>query len=293
MFLNCYYYAPHTHTLLTRHLDWDLEKIASLGSDAFTICVQEDQMTNWYQQHLTNVINRGHRFGLKVHAIPNRWAGMLAGWLGGISDWSLRNSDTFLPGGEARAFSDPRHPKVRAHFEENLKLMLTKYDFDGVIWDEPRPPTIEVINFLDEMSAYIKSIKPKAVVSFFAESGDLHLSEFLVQTKYMDYLGSDGHVRSEDHVMHRMKSTIFEAHAKFYPVLNKAGKKTMFLLEGQRHRDEDLENYLENLDKAFALPMDHLMWYYTAHEMTPEKADVMNEATWKAVAGLAHGKKNR
>jgi hypothetical protein len=58
-------------------------------------------------------------------------------------------------------------------------------------------------------------------------------------------------------------------------LIKKAGKKTMFLLEGQRHRDEDLENYLENLDKALALPMDHLMFYYSAHEMSPEKAQIL------------------
>ena len=83
-----------------------------------------------------------------------------------------------------------------------------------------------------------------------------------------------------------MKGTIFEAHAKFYPQIKRAGKQAFFLLEAQRHRDEDLDNYLKNVNRAFSLPMDQLMYYYSAHEMPTENEQVFNEATWNAVARL-------
>lgn len=81
-----------------------------------------------------------------------------------------------------------------------------------------------------------------------------------------------------------MKTTIWQAYSTFNPVLKAAGKQTFYLLEGQRHRDEDLENYLLNIDKAFELPMDHLMFYYSAHEMSWENEDRFNQATWQAAA---------
>ena len=70
-----------------------------------------------------------------------------------------------------------------------------------------------------------------------------------------------------------------------------AGKKTFFLIEGQRHRDENLDNYLENVGRAFSLPMDQLMYYYCAHEMNMENGEVMTEATWKEVCRIAYLKK--
>ena len=112
------------------------------------------------------------------------------------------------------------------------------------------------------------------------------MADWLAETDHIDYMGSDGHLRSNDHVMHRMKNTIFKAHGVFYPKLTAAGKKTFFLIEGQRHRNEDLQNYLDNLERAFSLPMDHLMYYYSAHEMTPDKELVFNRETWNMVAQL-------
>ena len=285
MLINCYYYAPHNHELLTRHLDWDLEKMASLGTDVVSVCVQESQLTNWHQQRLRNVVDRAHRFGLKVHAVPNRWCGMLAGWIDGYAAWFVEHPELRLPG-EA-LFGDPRQPAVRRHFEENLRRMLGDFAFDGVIWDEPRPPTEDVIHFLDEMSAACKAIRHDVVTTLFAEAGNVHLADVLARTRHTDYLGVDGHIRSEAHVMHRMKNTIFTTHAAFDPPLQAAGKKRFYLLEAQRHRDADLDDYLANVERAFALPMDHLMYYYSAHEMTPDKADVFDEATWRAVAGAA------
>jgi hypothetical protein len=105
----------------------------------------------------------------------------------------------------------------------------------------------------------------------------------LLDTHNIEYVGSDGHVRSTDHVMHRMKRTIFEAYEQYAPLIRDAGKKTFFLLEAQRHRDEDLPNYCENVGKAFALPMDHLMYYYSAHEMSVANEEAFNDATWQAL----------
>jgi hypothetical protein len=266
-----------------RHLDHDLEKMVSLGVDAVSICVQVSQLTNWHQQRLRNVVDRAHAFGLKVHAAPNRWCGLTAGWLDGVSEWTLANADALRPGS---GHCDPRNPKVRRRYEGNLRILLEGFGFDGVVWDEPRPPEADVIGFLDEMSAFVKSVRRDALVSMFAEAGDLHLAETFAGTRHVDYLGSDGHVRSDAHRMHRMKNTIFTAHAAFFPVLAAAGKKTVFLPEAQRHRDEDLDDYLSNVERAFSLPMDQLMFYYSAHEMSPRNEEAFNRATWAAVASL-------
>lgn len=290
--INCYYYAPHNHCLLSRHLAEDLRFIRELGADAISVCVQEDQLVNWHQQRLRNVVALAHRHGLQVFAVPNRWAGLVAGWLDGLSRWTLAHADALIPSRKASGCCDPRHPQVRRHFEETLRVMFSKYDFDGLVWDEPRPAEQAVIGLLDEMSALARELKPGLVVSLFAEAGNLDLAPSLARTRHIDYLGADGHLRRESHRMHRMKNTIFTTHAAFAPVLRAAGKKTVFLLEAQRHRDEDLDEYLAVVDRAFDLAMDQLMFYFSAHEMSLDNEDAFNRATWNAVRRVAQRRWN-
>jgi hypothetical protein len=285
--INCYYYAPHNHSLLQQHIQYDLDKMVSLGTDIVTFCIQEDQLFNWHSRRVRNFIKQAHNTGLKVHVIPNRWAGLLAGWLDGFSRWSIQNMDTWYENPEYRmqAFSDPKRHKVHEHYKKHLRALIEDFEVDGIIWDEPRPyAEKEVIEFLDQMSCFCKTIRNDLVMSIFAEAGALHHAEWYADMKHIDYAGADGHLRSEDHIMHRMKNTIFKVHDVFTPVLNKAGIKTFFLIEGQRHRDEDLDNYLENLERAFSLPMDHIMFYYSAHEMSNEKEEIFNRETWKVIA---------
>lgn len=289
MLLNCYYYAPHNHTLLSKHLRADFEHMQELGVDVVSLCVQEEQLFNWHSRRLRNVVELARALGLKVNAVPNRWCGLVAGWLDGYSTWTVRHPHTYGAWNDPAAVSDPLHPEVRAHFEKTLHTLLLDYPFDGVIWDEPRSSQPELVQFLDDMSAYAKSLRPEVVVSMFAASDRLETAPHYAATRHIDYLGSDGHVRAASHQMHRMKTTIFQAHEAFHSLLTAAGKKTMYLLEAQRHRDEDLEAYLQVVDRAFSLPMDQMMFYYSAHEMSVAHEDQFNRATWAAVTRAKRG----
>lgn len=288
--INCYYYGPHNHTLIAKHIEYDLEKMVSLGTEVVSFCLQEKQMTDWDWKRVDNFMKLSQKFGLKVFIVPSRWGGLMAGWMGGISQWMIQNQDAWYKKEEylGMPYVNPKHPKVIDHFTYHLKYLIENFAPDGLIWDEPRPYNeIDVILFLDQMSAYCKSLKPDITISIFAEAGALHQADWYCETKHMDYLGSDGHLRSDDYEMHRMKNTIFKAHSVYYPKLKAAGKKTFFLIEGQRHRDENLDNYLENLEKAFSLPMEQLMYYYSAHEMSYKNEEIFNRETWKMVAKIS------
>lgn len=315
--ISCYYYAPHNHSLLGQHLRHDLEHMVSLGTDAVAFCLQETQTTNWHQQRVRNVVDLAHQLGLQVHLVPNRWAGLVAGWIDGFSHFSLNHPETFLqapPDVEefhSEWVSCVNHPKVREHIRSSIELCLREIPFDGFIWDEPHaapcrcPYCREICGeagasdrqyhemfaaFIDEMSAYAKELRPGCVVSLFTQPFQRTMIETLAGKPHIDYLGSDGHIRRPEYQMHRMKGTIFEAHETFYPILEAAGQKSYFLLEAQRHRNEDLEEYLEQVERAFSLPMDHLMYYYSAHEMSLEHEDRFNAATWEQVARIARSR---
>ncbi len=311
--INCYYYAPHNHTLLSSHIREDFARMRDLGTEIVSFCVQEEQMTNWHQKRLHNTVDLAHEAGLAVHAVPNRWAGLVAGWLDGFGRFTLDNYDTLIRDkqgkirttqeGNYEMTSCTQNPKVREHMKQSIITLMNHYAFDGVIWDEPHSdvcycehclkaadgePTpiwqyAQTARFFDELSAQILVIKPQTAISCFTMPESEGLFHALTKTEHIEYLGSDGHVRSQDHVMHRMKTSIFEAYEKFAPQVHAAKKKTFFLLEAQRHRDEDLEDYCINIEKAFQLPIDHLMYYYSAHEMSLKNESAFNDATWRAL----------
>jgi hypothetical protein len=313
MLINSYYYAPHNHTFLDSHLESDLNHMVDLGVDAVSICVQETQLMNWHQKRLTNVVERIKQKGMLAFAIPNRWAGLTAGWLDGFGTFSVNHPETWIHGpdghpetpekGNNELLSCIRFPIVREHIEIHLDRMFNLYPFDGIIWDEPhsRPcycsfckasgetpekHNVRTAAFLDGLNHFIKARKPKSLISIFVQPHEGMLLKECLPYSSFDFVGSDGHIRHSSHVMHRMKGTIFDAHREFYPSIVSSGRKSFFLLEAQRHRNEDLQYYLQVLDEAFALPMDHLMFYYSAHEMGPEQEKIFNEATWNALSRL-------
>jgi len=300
MLLNCYYFGPQYHTLLPKHLDWDLQNMAKMGTDIVSFCMEEpyasdSQLMIHYHTKVRHIIDRIHKHGMEAHAVPSRWGRLVAGWIDGTSLWTLKNANTLVNRGDPEVSTDlvcdPCNGRVIEHFRVNLKELVITLGFDGIVWDEPRLPAADVATLLDDLSGYVKSLRSEVTISLFAEAGTLAFAHDLAKTKHIDYLGADGHLRSEDHHMARMKNTIFTTHDYFTPVLKKAGKKTFFLIEGQRHRDENLDNYLENVGRAFSLPMDQLMYYYCAHEMNMENGEVMTEATWKEVCRIAYLKK--
>ena len=311
MLINSYYYAPHVHCLLSRHLEYDLAKMAEIGTDAVSLCIQESHLYKhsfwgWNRNRLRNFISASHRMGLKVHAVPNRWAGLTAGWLDGFNHFQVHNPDCLLrdekgrPLNDAEATCDVRHEKVRRHCLDNIIMLFEDFGFDGLVWDEPHAPAlgqsdergrdtyhVAFANFLDELSARAKKVRPDLCVSLFIQPGQDALFRLFLETDHLEYVGSDGHVRHASHEMHRMKGTIFDAHRKVDAMLRGSGKKSLYLLEAQRHRDEDLQHYLDVIDEAFDLPMDQLMYYFSAHEMSPDYAERFDEATWNAVARVS------
>lgn len=312
MLVNCYYYAPHNHEMLFSHIRADLDRMRELGCNAVSVCVQESQLENWHWRRLEDFITLAHRAGLEVHAVPNRWAGLFAGWLDGFGPFTVKNIDLLVEDENRRPLIQGEmaccinKPGTCEHVEKTLTLMLDRFAFDGVIWDEPhsylchcdycRAKAIDTpakaneafAEKIDALSLRAKQLRRDLTVSLFVQPHESALFDALLQhTRHIDYLGSDGHLRSENHRMHRMKDTIFAAHNRYAEKLRRAGRKSLFLIEAQRHRDEDLPDYLRNLDAAFALPMDQMMFYYSAHELSCDLEEQFNLATWDAVKKAA------
>lgn len=154
-----------------------------------------------------------------MREVPNRWCGLVAGWVDGHSHWASTHPEALLPGSDEIGVCDPQHPAVRSRYEETLRVMLGEFGFDDLIWDEPRSSKPPPRCF--SMSAYARSLCPGLVVSFFAEAGRLDTVNHLAATRHIVYVSADGHVRRNGHQIPRMKNTIFTTYETAHPILTR------------------------------------------------------------------------
>lgn len=326
--INSYYYAPHAHSMRHSQIVEDLEIMKDIGTDIISLCVHDWQMWNWMQPRINRFVQLAHSYGFKVHLVPNRWGGLFAGWIDGFDEFMLANPDVIIQNrdgkpfksdegnhcfsGRITAFGCTQNPKLRAYFFERLLPRLCEaMEFDGIVWDEPHShvcycpycrelapdgePTrewqfVQTAQFINECSAAIrKNCDRKVTISLFIQPGQTDLLKELVLQPELDYIGSDGFVRSPHrHVQGWEKQDLFTYYDEIDPIIRSAGKKTFYLLEAQNHRDADLEDYLISIERACKLPMDQLMYYFAAHEMSdPENEKRFNQATWDAVRHLS------
>lgn len=328
MWINSYYYAPHAHSMRRSQIEEDLEIMKGIGTDIVSLCVHDWQMWNWMQPRINRFVALARSYGFKVHLVPNRWGGLFAGWLDGFDEFMLANPDILIQdrngqpfrsreddscfSGRIAAFGCTQHPKLQAYFLERLLPRLCDaMEFDGIVWDEPHShvcycphcralapegePTsawqfAQTAKFINRCSEAIRDGSGRKVtMSLFVQPGQTPLLRELVRQPALDYVGSDGFVRSpERHVQGWKKQDLFTYYDEIDPIMRAAGKKTFYLLEAQNHRDADLEDYLISIDRACRLPMDQLMYYFAAHEMSdPDNERKFNEATWQAVKTVA------
>ena len=151
-----------------------------------------------------------------MHAVPNRWAGLTAGWLDGFNHFHVLHADRLLrtPGGAlaepGELTLDVRDPAVREHCLRNVATLFEDFALDGLIWDEPHAPALgdatdataegvdpyqeAVAGFLDELSAEALRVRPGLDVSLFIQPGQEALIRRLLRAEHIAYVGSDGHV---------------------------------------------------------------------------------------------------
>jgi hypothetical protein len=76
--LNAYYFRAHMYTLVPRHVQEDMKWMADIGTNVVSVAVLEQDLFAAVE-NIQIIVEEAKKAGMKVHAVPSRWGGLLAG----------------------------------------------------------------------------------------------------------------------------------------------------------------------------------------------------------------------
>lgn len=293
-----------TWTVVPRHWDDAFAHMRDSGFDGVALGYADDQM-RYSRRAFEMQVASAHRHGLKVHAIPSRLGGRVAG--SPIASWWVQDHpESVIP--ELPGLACIEDDTFRDYSRDFIHTLFNDYDLDGLIWDEPKsstaisshPATIAALgekptaeqmaqsfaNWLQELTGIARDARPELQVSLFNMPTVSPLfTERCAFIDGLDYLGYDGGfcrqsyyheppVKHKHYLPERWERTCRECAG--------GGKQTFALVENFLMPKGVLGEFSEGL-KAYlqeAHP-DHLVCYY--YGLNNEEPDAVHDAVTRII----------
>lgn len=282
-----------TWVCIPKHVEEDFKEMADMGYD--TVCLSFNESDMVYARRTFEIlVDIAHKCGLKVHVIPSRIGGRFAGAPLMPSVWLARNPQ-YCVIGEGK----PPVPvacleslEFRQWIKGFMKTLITDYDLDGIVWDEPKAPTmishhpdtikrfgenptkedmaIGFCEFFDDLTSYCKELNPNLVQTLFCIKNEAeYFTSRISKNKDITYFGYDGNLSRQRQFKEEIawsKYRIESAWERTLRECKEAGKQTFALIETMHMPREEHENFEKNLCNYMEnYHPDHLSIYYYAH----------------------------
>jgi len=296
--LTAYYFNGQDSCVVRHQIREDMQWMADAGTDNVAIGMHEFQLDRLGSCGPEIIIDEARRAGLKVHAIPSRWGGLIAGWPTAAGIFSATHPEAWMRNADGTpvirnfaggAICSIYHPATLELFKTSIDRMLDQWAFDGIIWDEIKvlqdedhseaaikalggPGTGEahirnMAEFFSKASRHARAKKPDLVLSCFIYA---QLSDFIMNTcariDELDYFGIDGLCRPNPGTFPGYK-TVFGNFERSAAAARAAGRKTFCLVEtGSGISLEQTIGYVKDFLKT---PVDSLLYYYYGSNIGP------------------------
>lgn len=142
-----YYFRAQMYTCVPRQVRADLAWMADHGTDYVGVSVLEQDLFA-ARENLDLITTEAERAGMRVLAVPSRWAGVVAGAPKVPSLFSIQHPETWLRDeygrtavapGVSGALSSIHHPATYEFFTSKLVEMFEQHpSWAGFILDEPK-----------------------------------------------------------------------------------------------------------------------------------------------------------
>lgn len=302
---SAYYFRQHLYTLVPRHLREDLAWIADTGTDNVCLAILEQDLYA-AKANLDIICREAERVGLRVTAVPSRWAGILAGAPKVPSTYAANHPETWVLGEDGRPFtsrvSGPamsvHHPATIELFRSCLETLLA-WPIAGIVWDEPktlhlrdrsllamaalgaRAPIERHVDafadFLDARSLEAKALRPGLHVSLFVYSQLVGYEiDRLARMASLDFFGCDGRPwRLEDGgVLEGPDKVLLPNAERFLAAARTQGKGGLILIENHAMNLADAALMDRRLPEVLALGAEHLLYYYYPRDLEDPDAQM-------------------
>lgn len=278
-------------TVIPHHLRDSFEDMVDCGFTHVALSFSESEMV-YSRRAFELQIELAHRAGLKVLAVPSRIGGRFAGAPLMPSIWLAKNPEhaVQLPGWMPVGCLES--PPFVDWIKSFMATLLTDYDIDGLIWDEPKglgvvsdhPATIErfgpnptaqdmidsFLSFLADLNQHCLSLKPGLVNTLFCQKTDPpSFTERAAAIQGLAYHGYDGNLQRESFFHEPAqwhKYRLEEVWPRTVAECEASGAKTFSLVENMLMPAEAIDEFEANFAEYLRGPLpDHLAIYYYAH----------------------------
>lgn len=292
MYKNAYYIHQYAYNHTPACLDADMKWISENGFDALSIVVNEvDLIKN--QSGIDHVFDFSKKYGLKLHMVPSRWGGLVAGTPGIQSSFCMKNPHDVVFGKDGAPVSNflwgtmasVHSPKTYSFFCDTLDSVLSRWKFDGIIWDEPKcfntidynPLAVEkrpenaglewdrqqFAGFFDRVGAYVRQKYSSVRLSMFVYGDvDDDIFKCCCNIKNLDDIGIDGNPFIPERSTDKRRKTLIGNALRFSKMAHAAGKSSMALAENFGLTREEDEMMDKCLPEILGYGIDHMLAYY-------------------------------
>ncbi len=221
MRINFYYLAHGFFVMNPRQIADDYREIKDLGADSLTYAILE-QDEEFCPATVEMHFAMAHKAGLKVYVIFSRFGGLFAGaprvpslFATNNPEVLMRNENGGVYGGDIGVVACVNNPKFAGFFDETTARLLSRFEIDGVVLDEPKvagmachcdacrrlrgeadPLRFQKESFagwLGRIITNMKRQKPGLEVALFNDTlQDTEFHEMTAKLAGLDYHGIDG-----------------------------------------------------------------------------------------------------
>jgi hypothetical protein len=285
------YFLCHGHwTVIPHQLEANFRDMRDCGFNAVSISFSESEMV--YSRRAVELqVELAHRCGLKVFVIPSRLGGRLAGAPLMASTWLAQHPEA-IAGNPWLPLACVENLAFRTWVGEFMATLMHDYDFDGIVWDEPKyvdfiswhPDTLaqfgpkpshedmicSFLHWLEDLTRGCLAIRPNLAVTYFAQKPESpSYTRRAAAISGVHYFGFDGNLARQSYFHEEpawLKYRLESVWERTREEASAAGKKTFALVENMLMPSVAIPEYEENLDRYLSgvLP-DHLSLYYYAH----------------------------
>lgn len=307
MLLNAYYFRAHMYTLVPRQVREDMEWMADAGTDAVSVAVLEQDLYAAIS-NVDIICHEAERVGMKVHVVPSRWAGIVAGAPKVPSHFTITNPQGWILDGNGRAvhncvsgaMSSIYHPATTEFFCGNLTTVFKQWPIAGIIFDEPKLfdardysefararhgetfddglYVSDIAGFFGTLCRHIKRKRGDAVTSMFLYASERNeIVQAMAATDSLDYFGCDGRPwgMTDGGTTDGAADKVLLGRAeRFIDAARSNGKEGLILVENHNMRVEDNERMDRRLPQVLRLGAEHVLYYYYPRNLEDPDANM-------------------
>lgn len=296
--ISAYCLDYNTWTCIPRHVEEDVKEMADMGIDTVCLSFSENDMA-YARRTFEILVEIMHKNGQKVFVIPSRIAGRFAGAPLMAGTWLVQHPEYKVPDEYWLPVACLECGEVREWIQGFMKTLITDYAIDGIVWDEPKAPTLishhpatiarfgenpteqdmaeSFCEFFEELTSFCHKLNPGLTQTLFCQKTDPEFfTRQIAKTSHIDYFGYDGNLSRQRIFKEEIKETKYRIESVWERTkieCQAAGKKTFALVETMCMPREELENFERNFANYLQnYHPDHLSVYYYAHNADDPEA---------------------